>query len=183
MEEIQKKIGEKVRALRKMRRLSLDQAAVRTGVSKAMLGQIERGDSSPTVTTLWKIATGFQVSFSSLLQEDESNISIVNKHSVPPVIENDGKYKVYSIFPFDPIKKFEVFWIDLLPGCLHESEEHHEGVEELITVSRGTLTVSMAGKEHDIKTGESIRFQPNQPHCYHNKGDEVVECHMIIYYP
>lgn len=182
MQEIQRKIGEKVRSLRKLRRLSLDQAAVRTGVSKAMLGQIERGESSPTVTTLWKIATGFQVSFSSLLQE-ENNISIVAKHSIPPIAENEGKYKVYSIFPFDSNKSFEVFLIDLLPECHHRSEAHHEGVEEFITVLQGTLTIEMAGKEHDIQSGESIRFQPNLPHSYRNKGTETVECHLIIYYP
>ncbi|MET3696335.1 XRE family transcriptional regulator [Bacillus oleivorans] len=183
MEEIQKKIGEKVKSLRKLRQLSLDQAAIRTGVSKAMLGQIERGESSPTVTTLWKIATGFQVSFSSLIQEEESNISIVRKDSVTPIRENDDKYRVYSIFPFDARKKFEVFLIELLPGCHHISEPHPEGVEEYITVMEGSLTIEFAGEEHEIRKGESLRFVPNQTHTYQNKGSEVVQCHMIIYYP
>ena len=56
-----------LRALRNEKHWSLDRAAQETGVSKAMLGQIERGESSPTIATLWKIASGFHVSLSSFL--------------------------------------------------------------------------------------------------------------------
>ena len=67
-----------LRALRTGRAWSLDRAAQETGVSKAMLGQIERGESSPTIATLWKIASGFNTSLSSLIEpmpigEDESD--------------------------------------------------------------------------------------------------------------
>ena len=57
-------IGNKLKDIRNKRNLSLDEVAKLTGVSKAMLGQIERGQSNPTVSTLWKIATGLKVSFS-----------------------------------------------------------------------------------------------------------------------
>ncbi|SIE94010.1 transcriptional regulator [Mycobacteroides abscessus subsp. abscessus] len=60
MDNIHKNIGENLRNIRRSRGLSLDMAAEATGVSKAMLGQIERGESNPTVTTLWKIASGLQ---------------------------------------------------------------------------------------------------------------------------
>ena len=51
-------IGKHLKNIRQNRELSLDEAAEMTGVSKPMLGQVERGQSSPTITTLWKIATG-----------------------------------------------------------------------------------------------------------------------------
>lgn len=62
-------IGKHLKNIRQNRELSLDEAAEMTGVSKPMLGQIERGQSSPTITTLWKIATGLKVPLSSFLQE------------------------------------------------------------------------------------------------------------------
>ena len=68
MSDINGRIAERLRALRRERGWSLDAAARETGVSKAMLGQIERGESSPTVATLWKIAAGFHTSFSGLLE-------------------------------------------------------------------------------------------------------------------
>ena len=68
MLELTQHIAATLQLLRKQRSWSLDKAAQATGVSKAMLGQIERGESSPTVATLWKIATGFQTSFSTFLE-------------------------------------------------------------------------------------------------------------------
>ena len=64
---ISKSIAQHLQSVRKGRGLSLDKTAKLTGVSKAMLGQIERGESSPTIATLWKIATGLECSFSSFL--------------------------------------------------------------------------------------------------------------------
>ena len=63
-------ISKNLAKLRLQNRLSLDKLSERSGVSKAMLSQIERGESNPTVNTLWKIATGLRVSFYDLLQED-----------------------------------------------------------------------------------------------------------------
>lgn len=58
-------IGERLKEIRANRVLTLDDTAKITGVSKPMLGQIERGQSIPTITTLWKIATGLKVPLSS----------------------------------------------------------------------------------------------------------------------
>ena len=62
-------IGERLKEIRTNRKLSLDEAARLTEVSKPMLGQIERGQSIPTITTLWKIATGLKVPLSSFLED------------------------------------------------------------------------------------------------------------------
>ena len=61
-------IGKQLKKTRQNRNMTLDELAEVTGVSKPMLGQIERGQSAPTVTTLWKIATGMKIPFSSFLQ-------------------------------------------------------------------------------------------------------------------
>ena len=60
MQEMNQHLAQRLKGLRSELGWSLDVAARETGVSKAMLGQIERGESSPTVATLWKIATGFR---------------------------------------------------------------------------------------------------------------------------
>lgn len=60
-------IAKHIKALRQHKGLSLDATAKATGVSKAMLGQIEREESSPTIATLWKIASGLDTSFSAFL--------------------------------------------------------------------------------------------------------------------
>ena len=65
--DITQHLATTLKALRQARGWSLSKLAEETGVSKAMLGQIERNESSPTVSTLWKIATGLNVPFSAFI--------------------------------------------------------------------------------------------------------------------
>ena len=66
---ISKKPVLNLRPLRQKAGLSLSQAATLTGVSKAMLGQVERGESSPTLETLWKLAKGFDLPLTALITD------------------------------------------------------------------------------------------------------------------
>lgn len=182
MDNIQKSIGENLKRLRKSRGFSLDETSERTGVSKAMLGQIERGESNPTVSTLWKIAKGLQVSFSTLIKDEQSNIEIIKLETITPVIENNGMYRVFPLFPFDPRKKFEIFLVQLDVDCEHIAESHSEGVEEYITVIDGTLEVEINGQTTIIEKGDSIRFPANQPHIYRNKGNTMTTYHLVLHY-
>ncbi|WP_019153320.1 helix-turn-helix domain-containing protein [Robertmurraya massiliosenegalensis] len=183
MENIQKNIGDNLRSIRKNRGYSLDHVAELTGVSKAMLGQIERGDSNPTVSTLWKIARGLQISFSSLIQEESSNIMVVKHGSIIPVTESDGNYRVYSIFPFDPRKKFEIFTVEIEAGCTHVSEKHNEGLEEYITIINGELELSIGEESLHLVRGDSIRFLANKTHTYKNNTNELTTYQLVMHYP
>src|ERR1700722_4597622 len=100
MQKVYKHISLTLKTLRRERGWSLDKAAEETGVSKAMLGQIERQESSPTISTLWKIASGFDTSFSSFLEKKQ-----VKSTSRPNILRDfhpaDEKLRVNPIFPFD----------------------------------------------------------------------------------
>lgn len=84
MADFQQHLSSALRQLRQANGWSLTLTAERTGVSKAMLGQIERGESSPTVATLWKIATGFNVPF-SFLSTAAYCLQAPRLHSVSPM--------------------------------------------------------------------------------------------------
>ena len=109
MNETTSLIGERLREVRAGLDISLDEAARMTGVSKPMLGQIERGQSIPTITTLWKIATGLKTPLSTFLQERQPEYTTIGIYDDPPVTEDSGKMRAYSIFPFDPIRSMEMF--------------------------------------------------------------------------
>ena len=68
-------VGKRLKSIRLEKQLSLDEVSKLTDVSKPMLGQIERGQSSPTITTLWKIAVGLKIPLSSLLEEKEKEMA------------------------------------------------------------------------------------------------------------
>jgi len=182
MEHIKEELGRNLKRIRQERGLSLDKIAALTGVSKAMLGQIERGESNPTVTTLWKIANGLRISFSSLISTERPSVAVIKKSAVDSIEENDGKYKVYPIVPFDTEKKFEIHLVKLEPGGTHHSEPHHAGVEEYLFVTDGTLEMEVGGAHYTVQTDETIIFDGNQEHVYINGGSQPVKCVVMIYY-
>ncbi|MGG1657968.1 helix-turn-helix domain-containing protein [Brevibacillus sp. NRS-1366] len=182
MNAIHIRIGHNLQRIRKQRQLSLDKLADITGVSKSMLHQIERGDTQPTVTTVWKIATGLNISFSSLLKEDEAVVSIATRKEFPDVTEDNGKCKVYLLFPFDPQTRMEIFTLVLRPTCNYISSPHNDGVQEYITVVSGSFRLQISDESFALQEGQAIRFAGNVQHQYINNSDEDVTIQVVMYY-
>lgn len=176
------KIGEKLKAARKDRDLTLDEVAKLTGVSKPMLGQIERGQSSPTVNTLWKIASGLKVPFSAFLQNRETDYAIVDFKEQKMISEEDGKMRAYTLFAFDPVRSAETFYIEFDAGCEHYSSKHNDGVEEHVFVIQGQLDMLLDGKKVSLAEKQVIRFEANVPHAYLNPYGEICCIYNTIFY-
>jgi len=178
------KIGKNLNSVRKKRRLSLDKVAELTSVSKAMLGQIERGESIPSVNILWKIATGLKVSFSSLLAdvEEDKETLLIHHSNITPIIEEDGQMRIYPQFIFESNRGFEVFNIELEPGCIHRSPPHDEGVEEYISLLEGVLEIVIGENVYLLNKGDAIRYLANKEHIYRNISDQLTIFHHLIYY-
>lgn len=180
--EVNQMIGAKMKAIRTERKLSLDELSRMTQVSKAMLGQIERGTSSPTVSTLWKIATGLGVSFSSFVEEEQPKFSKVNISEIEPLLEDDGRYLVHTLFPTEPKRNFEVYSVSLKPGCEYTSPAHISGVEEYLFLHSGEMTVVVAEEEHELKAGDAFRFSADYEHTYVNRSAATCELFLIVHY-
>src|SRR6185312_10691526 len=185
MKNINKRISLTLKELRRERGWSLDKTAEKTGVSKAMLGQIEREESSPTIATLWKIASGFNTSFSSFIDDTHSEFSkLVHRGGKTKQLHpTDEKIRVMSLFPFDEQLNFEVFVIELLPTCEHLSPPHQSGVIEHVIVTEGKMEVQVNGAWQSLNKGEGLRFDANQSHGYRNLSSGIATIHDIIHYP
>ncbi|MBZ5749525.1 MULTISPECIES: helix-turn-helix domain-containing protein [Metabacillus] len=183
MEEINLIIAKNLKALRESKKLSLEKVAELTGVSKTMIGQIERGESSPTITTIWKIANGLKISFTSLINNPQPDTIVVLRNEIQTLSEDNGKYRVYPYFPFEDNKRFEVYSVEIEKSGILSSDSHREGTEEFITVFEGELTVSVNNNEYTLKNGDSIKFKADRPHTYHNSGETLARLSMILYYP
>lgn len=179
--QISAQIGERLRYHRLQRQLSLDGLATITGVSKPMLGQIERGTSNPTVSVLWKIAAGLQIPFASFLINNPS-IKIKRVAEQPDFKEDNGTFETYNTFA-SPGIPFETYRIRLLPGCSHYSEPGVMGVLKLLTVHSGTLTIKIGSEEvNELNTGDSISYSNDVFQIYQNTTDDVCEINMSIFY-
>lgn len=187
VKDINLRISKTLKALRQERGWSLDKAAEKTGVSKAMLGQIERGESSPTIATLWKIASGFQTSFSSFIDEEvqpSGQQTPVHRVGITQQLHpTDSKILVMPLFPFDKQLNFEMFVIEFLPGCEHLSPPHEAGVVEHVVVVEGKVEILVNDVWHALNKGEGFRFYADQPHGYRNLTKRKTCIHDMIHYP
>ncbi len=175
--------GTLLKALRDSRGLSLDGAATICGVSKAMLGQIERHESSPTVATLWKIATSFGVPMSSLLEPTvPADSPVTARRSARVKLSGDAGGPWKPLFRFDPATGLEVFVIEMAAGTTSLSPAHSPGVREHIIVVAGNMEVLVGGKWRRLSQGAGLRFDADKPHGYRNKGCHACVFHNIIHY-
>ena len=184
MNPVNQNISENLKILRKTRGWSLDRTASETGVSKAMLGQIERLESSPTIATLWKIACGFRVPFSSFLEKPAAHSEVTSQQA--PSFDDqfhNPNILVKTIFPFDPQLRCDVFHIQLLPGYEHISPPHEDGVIEQVLVVSGTMEVFVEGEWRKIEEGDGIKFRADTPHGYRNVTSKIAIFHDVIHYP
>ncbi len=184
-EEPNRHLAEALRAQRKALGWSLDRAAAETGVSKAMLGQIERGESSPTVATLWKIAGGFRSSLSSFLEPPPAagTDTLLRRADALRTRPAGEGMLVAPLFPFEPRTGFEIFELTLLPGYERLSEPHEAGVSEYVLVVRGAMEVLVEGRWTPLAEGEAIRFAADRAHGYRNPGAAPAVFHNVIHYP
>lgn len=174
-------IAKNLKALRKRCGLTIERLAERSGVSKPMISQIERGQSMPTVTTLWKLAAGLKCPLTALLMPDTPPLE--RSETAQPVLEADGNMKAWPLFAYDPIRSLEVFYIRFEPGCRHVSEGHQDGVEEYILPACGKLCVTAGGRTADAEPGQALRFRADGAHVYENTGEKACSVYNVIVYP
>ncbi len=164
-----------LKTLRLARGWSLSKLAEETGVSKAMLGQIERNESSPTVATLWKIATGLNVPFSTFIASPADTQAVFDPQQQAMVVR--------PLFPWDEALKFDHFSITLAPGALSESTPHEAGVVEHVVVISGELEMNIDGEWRTLTADSGVRFAGDKPHAYRNSSGQTVHFHSLIHYP
>ncbi len=183
MEHIQAIISENLKTLRSKRKMSLDELSIVTGVSKSLLRQIEVEESNPTISTLWKIANGLKIPFTSLIEYDIPGTEVVRRKEIEPLVEDEGRYRLYPSFTYENQKPFEMYDVELDPTATLQSDPHTPGTIECITVYSGTLTLTIQNTEYTISTGDSLKFKADHPHTYTNRTNELTRLHMVIYYP
>lgn len=176
-------VAKNIKRLREENKLSMDELAKLSTVSKSMLAQIERGDGNPTISTLWKISNGMKVPFDALTVRPKSPYEIVKTSDIQPILEDNGKVKNYSIFPDNENRRFAVYYLELDVSSYWESEPHLKGTTEFITIFTGEIEIYADGQRFMVEKGESIRFRADTIHSYKNIGKEPAKLHMILFNP
>ena len=175
-------ISDNLKEIRHQRNLSLDQLAEITGVSKSMLRQIETGRSSPTIATIWKIANGLRLSFTTLISKRPPEVAVLDFKGSKPLTAKKERYRLFPMIPFDPEHAFEIYHVEIETGTTYAGEPHQGKVEEYVFVMQGKLEITVEDTLYQVDTNQFIRFVANRPHQYHSAGKETVKAIMMIYY-
>jgi transcriptional regulator with XRE-family HTH domain len=167
-------VGPRVRALRESMGLSLRELALRCGVSAAMLSQVERGETSPTLAVAARIAAGLELRLSQLLRLDESgSVTIVRAGERAGGGSRRGhRYEVLT--PPIPGQRLELSQHTLAPGAVTGGADdppiHEPGSREIAFVEAGAATLVCDGRRYELAAGDCVTFDADLPHRFENHG-------------
>ncbi|MBT2605220.1 helix-turn-helix transcriptional regulator [Bacillus sp. ISL-53] len=170
-------VGLNLREIRRNKRISLEELASLSNVSKLTLGKIERGETNPTVNILWKICRGLNIPLVSLLTFEEDikvHRFVSNYHFVG---HNDDWF-------IDPL--FKAFGTEWYRACIEPNSEYSElhlaGSEEIVLVLNGQLEIRVGGKTHQLNKWDAIKFKGEEFHTYINRSNEKVYLMLALAY-
>jgi transcriptional regulator with XRE-family HTH domain len=176
-------VGANLRRLRTRRGLSLERLAQISGVSRAMLGQIELGQSAPTINVLWKIARALEVTFSALISaRTQSGALVLRSQESKILTSKDRSFSSRALFPFDEPRRVEFYELRLAGGSVEDADAHPPGTAENLVVTAGTIEIDVAGDTHRLETGDSILFEADTPHAYRNPGKVEAVMYLVMTY-
>lgn len=177
-------IGEQVKKLRHTQQMTLDELAEKSGVSRAMISKIERGQSSPSATVLGKLAEGLQVGISTLVGGNvvRSSSRLYRPHEQPVFRDPQTGFERRSLSPIFPARGgVDVVMNVLQPGGSSGTFPAHDpGVTEVLVVLRGKLKVTLDDEAHIMEQGDSLFFHADVTHRFDNVAEIVTEFMITI---
>jgi len=176
------RLGERVKELRRARGLTLDGLAELSGVSRAMISKLERGEKNPTLVVAAKLAEGLGVTLSRVAgMEERSEVIVVPKERRMIMRDPETGFERQLLSPNSVGLGVEFIRNKIPQGSTSgECPPHRKGVEEQIVVERGTLKATLAGEEYLLRQGDALYFEADVPHRFDNAGDEECTYYLVI---
>ena len=170
-------IGARVKALREGASLSLRELAQRSGVSAPMLSQVERGETSPTLTVAARIAAGLELRLSQLLRLDEDGAVTIVRAAQRQRGGNARRGHRFEVLTSSaPGQRAELSRHTLAPGgatgAADDPPMHEPGSREIALVQSGTVVLVCDSARHELGEGDCVTFDADLPHHFENQGDE-----------
>ncbi|MCC8394034.1 XRE family transcriptional regulator [Paraburkholderia sp. MMS20-SJTR3] len=165
-------VGVNLARLRAERQLSLDALARASGVSRAMLAQIESARSVPSIKVLCKVAAALRVSVAAFLRRHATNgFEHLPAERSARVVSSNGRYSARPLYPDDEAVAAEFHELRIAPLHTEAGVRRAPGTIVNLVVSDGTLEVSVQDRRQLLATGDAIVFDADQPHSLRNPGD------------
>ncbi|HET7271716.1 MAG TPA: XRE family transcriptional regulator [Rubrobacter sp.] len=176
------RLGGRVRELRSRRGLTLNKLAELSGVSRAMISKLERGEKNPTLVVAAKLAEGLGVTLSQLAGvEERREVVVVPKNGRMIMRDPATGFERQLLSPSFAGRGVE-FIRNIIPAGSTSGEfpPHRRGVDEHIVVERGTLRAILGGEEYLLREGDALYFEADVPHRFDNAGEGECSYYLVI---
>jgi len=178
-------IGTKLRHLRLRKKIALVDLGKHTGLSASMLSQLENGKLIPTLPTLARIATVFDVGLEFFFGEKrhKKNFSVIRapeRIRFPETPENPQPPYYFEVLAYGTTDKMISAYLADFPvtPAAGVREHQHEG-SEFVHVLSGTLAINYQSNEHILEAGDSVYFDSSEPHSYLGKSQEAARAIIV----
>jgi transcriptional regulator with XRE-family HTH domain len=170
-------IGEKLKTLRLRKKLGLVELGRHTGLSAALLSKLERSKLHPTLPTLARIATVFDVGLDHFFTDERKRhaVALAKKRDRKRFPERPGTPEVAYFFETLDYgaapRKLNAYYADFQNIAKEKLKPHtHAGAEHLYLLS-GALVIAIGGHAYELEAGDAIYFDSSVPHTYRKSGD------------
>ena len=173
-------VGVNLARLRAERQLSLDALARASGVSRAMLAQIESGRSVPSIKVLHKIASALKVSVAAFLRRHATNgIEYLPAEQATRLVTSNGRFSARPLFPLSAPASAEFHELRIAPLHAESGSPRPPGTTINLVVSDGTLEIRVHDRAQLLATGDAIVFDADQPHTLRNPGNTEARAYQV----
>ena len=177
-------LQDRVTLLRKKNKLTLDQLAAQSGVSRSMLSQIERGQANPTLAVTFRIAQAFGISIGELVEQagSSANIDVVHADDPNNLFRADKECTIRTLSPLHIEKNVEFYELKIAAKASLKSGAHFEGARELLTVTQGSARVESDTTQCLLGIGDSAHYRADVKHSIENTGNNELVCFLVVTY-
>ncbi len=178
---VSSQLGKTVQRMRKAFNLSLSELSEQSGVAKSIISQIERNETNPTLTTIWRLAQALDVSIERVLQaaDDDPFIERTSRGDTPMLVSDDGRCRLAIIGWIKTVDWLQWYDVQADPGGRLGSDAHQRGSIECLSVTEGEMTVEVAGAVERARAGETLRYRCDRPHAIINHGEVPARATMV----
>ena len=175
-------LGKTIQRLRKAYNMSLGELSEQSGVAKSIISQIERNETNPTLSTVYRLSRALDTSIDEVLKADSGTAFLEHqaKSAIPILESQDGLCRLAIIGPLNLIDLTQWYDFQAKPNGLLESEPHPPGTVEHLYMLKGEVEITVGEEVKVAKVGEAIRYRGDLPHKIRNIGEADAHANMIL---
>jgi len=175
-------LGKTIQRLRKAYNMSLGELSEQSGVAKSIISQIERNETNPTLSTVFRLSRALDTSIDEVLKADSGTAFLQHqaKSAIPILESQDGLCRLAITGPLNLIDLTQWYDFQAKPGGVLESDPHPPGTVEHLYMIKGEIEATVGDEVKVAKQGEAIRYRADVPHKIRNVGEGDAQANMIL---